>query len=932
MEQCENAAALLESVREQEVQFEQLTRALEEERRKVGLPATSPTALGHPFPHTQNGCLGDADIERLKLTDSYINGTQYRMVDPAHGALDGSYTPEDESQEVHSVFSEEGTTRRADNGMKKPVSRTVPPSHSSIDGMLSSGMGVYGATLYRPSAVGDYPTATVPRNYHYGPMGGYEDYRGGPPSEAYASLSRGSRMDERYRPVDTYRTLDSGYRAPSRQQLDPYAAQPQVSRGMRALGSALEMRYGHGHYGLEDDQRSMGYDEYGMGPPPMHPGGYGTMPRLGLGPGGIDRRRLRSCEDTLDSDVGGVDPYAWGIPMTLERGSMASLDSTLRKAAPKSWRQPELPEVIAMLNYRLDPVKTNAAAFLQHLTFKNDMVKSEVRRLRGIPALVSMLDHPIKEVHHSACGALKNISYGRDADNKIAIKNCDGVPALVKLLRKTRDQDLTDTITGTLWNLSSHDSVKMEIVDHGLNALANEVIVPHSGWERGGSGGEESCKPRHLEWETSLTNTAGCLRNVSSERSEARRKLRECSGLVDSLMYIVQSQINRKDVDNKLVENCVCLLRNLSYQVHREVPGCERYIEAAPVNQGPTSANKGGCFGSRKGKGKKDGDDGSADAYDFPKRTTPAKGYELLFQPEVVLVYTSLLKESKNPSVLEAAAGALQNLCAGRWTFARYIRAMVRLEKGLPIVTELLAHNNDRVVRAMSGALRNLAIDSRNRDLLGVHALPNLVAVLPEGQSQSRRNLSEETIVSVLSTLAEVLGNNLEAAKKLRASAGIERLVLISKDGNRSDREVRGTGQVLQLIWAHKELRRPLEKDGWKKSDFMVNPSTTTINGPSTRANGTYEDSTTPLLDKGEKRDVIPLNDIGPDAYSTLDQKERRHTLEETTDTLPRGVYGSRKGSLPLLDSYDDPRINWSKSTVVCWNRGGGLLWTCLDL
>lgn len=42
-------------------------------------------------------------------------------------------------------------------------------------------------------------------------------------------------------------------------------------------------------------------------------------------------------------------------------------------------------------------------------------------------------------------------------------------------------------------------------------------------------------------------------RNVSSERSEARRKLRECSGLVDSLMYIVQSQINCKDVDNKVI-------------------------------------------------------------------------------------------------------------------------------------------------------------------------------------------------------------------------------------------------------------------------------------------------------------------------------------------------------------------------------------------
>ena len=93
--------------------------------------------------------------------------------------------------------------------------------------------------------------------------------------------------------MDGYRTLDSGYRAPSRQQMDPYGAQPQVARGVRGMGSAMDMRYGQ--YGPEDDQRSLGYDDmdYGMGPPPMHPGGYGTMPRLGHGPGGMDRRRLR---------------------------------------------------------------------------------------------------------------------------------------------------------------------------------------------------------------------------------------------------------------------------------------------------------------------------------------------------------------------------------------------------------------------------------------------------------------------------------------------------------------------------------------------------------------------------------------------------------------------------------------------------------------
>lgn len=135
---------------------------------------------------------------------------------------------------------------------------------------------------------------------------------------------------------------------------------------------------------------------------------------------------------------------------------MASLDRMGGRRSPSidsirkdpRWRDPDLPEVIAMLAHPIDPVKSNAAAYLQHLCYENDKIKKDVRQLKGIPVLVGLLDHPKSEVHRKACGALRNISYGKDNDNKVAIKNCDGIPALVRLLRKTNDMEVRELITG----------------------------------------------------------------------------------------------------------------------------------------------------------------------------------------------------------------------------------------------------------------------------------------------------------------------------------------------------------------------------------------------------------------------------------------------------------------------------------------------------
>ncbi|XP_013859158.1 armadillo repeat protein deleted in velo-cardio-facial syndrome isoform X5 [Austrofundulus limnaeus] len=525
-----------------------------------------------------------------------------------------------------------------------------------------------------------------------------------------------------------------------------------------------------------------------------------------------------------------------------KRSSMVSLDSIRRD--PR-WRDPNLHEVIAMLRHPMDPVKSNAAAYLQHLCYENDLIKQEVRQLNGVPVLVELLDHPKAEVHRKACGALRNISYGKDHNNKMAIKSCDGIQALVRLLRKSSSVEVKELATGTLWNLSSHEPLKMTIINQGLQTLTDEIIIPHSGWRRRDSA--DPSKPQSAEWTTVFKNTSGCLRNVSSDGAEARQRLRECEGLVAALLHALQSAVVNKDTDNKSVENCVCILRNLSYHVHKEIPGAERFQE-------PHTGHLIRSVGHQKKKNEAECCSGKR-----PKEWF-SQGLELLYQPEVVRLYLSLLTCSHNHNTLEAAAGALQNLAAGHWAWSSYIRVTVRKEKGLPILVELLRSEVDKVVRAVAIALRNLAIDRRNKDLIGSYALRDLVANLPCGQQHPVKNLEGDTVVSILNTIYEIITDNPENARMLIQGHAVQKLVAINKS-SQSARETKAASHVLQTIWAYKELRHTLNKAGWNKSHFKPTISGVTKKTKSGKQNG--DDITLPLMEKNQ------------DVYSTLEPNDR---------------------------------------------------------
>ncbi|XP_055775522.1 splicing regulator ARVCF-like isoform X8 [Salvelinus fontinalis] len=843
---------------------------------------------------------------------------------------------------VSVVTSDDGTTRRTETKVTKMVktvtTRTVRQVPLGPDGLPlpegSSPLGSYTDSIDRrylkngeryittPQA-----TSTLTRSYNYNdsytdtlpPDAGGSQYGGrhyglhdgygiGDVTDNYGSLSRGVNFRPPrypYAMANSYRTENSYGTLPIRKDDYGHVAQPQVPMGSSSvdLNRSQPERFQPEPYGLEDDRRSLGPEE--EEPYDLDPDYSTASRRQGTLPGTNrgrtvreplrDGPRVRGYEDPIEAEL--VDerhPYIHGMyaaPLAQpERGSMASLDRLAGRRSPSidsirkdpRWRDPDLQEVIAMLGHPIDPVKSNAAAYLQHLCYENDKIKKDVRQLKGIPVLAGLLDHPKAEVHRKACGALRNISYGKDHDNKVAIKNCDGIPALIRLLRKTNDMEVRELITGTLWNLSSYEPLKMVIINHGLQTMTNEVIIPHSGWEHEPN---EDSKPRDAEWTTVFKNTSGCLRNVSSDGAEARRRLRECEGLVDALLHALQSAVGKKDMDNKSVENCVCIMRNLSYHVHKEIPGAEKFTDPsvlqAPGSVGPQRKKKddAGCFGGKKAKGRKNGENAkSYDTLDLPKRTEPTKGFELLYQPEVVRLYLSLLTESQNYNTLEAAAGALQNLSAGQWTWSNYIRATVRKEKGLPILVELLRSDADKVVRAVAIALRNLSIDRRNKDLIGSYAMRDLVSNLPSGQQRPAKNLEEDTVVAILNTIHEIVTDSSENARSLIQAQAIEKLVAINKT-SQSPRENKAASHVLQTVWSYKDLRNALTKEGWNKSHFQLTAS----GAPKAAKNGKpgYDDTTLPLMEKnqGTKKngsgDMIPMDELGPDGYSTIDQRDK---------------------------------------------------------
>ncbi|XP_056409743.1 plakophilin-2 isoform X2 [Hyla sarda] len=457
---------------------------------------------------------------------------------------------------------------------------------------------------------------------------------------------------------------------------------------------------------------------------------------------------------------------------------------------------------------------TAAASYIQHECFQKAESRKKVYSLHAIPKLIQLLSNNNEEVQRAACAALRNLVY-EDNDNKLEVCEQRAMPTLLSLLKESRDLEIKKQITGLMWNLSSNDQLKIMLIRDALQTLTNNIIIPCSGWKDG-----EYSKNELMTDPDIFYNASGCLRNMSSAGPEGRKALRECDGLIDSLVHYISRTVADHKPDDRATENCVCILHNLSYQLESEVPSRYSHNFQSQNRNLTRNDTNAGCFGSRSRKLKEDWRD-----VPIAEESSNPRGVECLWSSKLVRLYLSLIAKSSRNYTQEASLGSLQNLTAGNGPIPFSVaQTIVRKENGLQHIRNMLFGSDPGVKRTAVSLLRNLSRNPSLQNEIAKELMGDLVRALPDCVPDS--NLAIETSASICYILNNLICNSSNNAKILLQNGGIRKLVDISNsDSTMTTKTGKAASLVLYNLWSHQDLHSSYKKAMYKKTDF-VNPKT----------------------------------------------------------------------------------------------------------
>ncbi|XP_057694284.1 plakophilin-3-like [Corythoichthys intestinalis] len=447
------------------------------------------------------------------------------------------------------------------------------------------------------------------------------------------------------------------------------------------------------------------------------------------------------------------------------------------------------------------------AAYIQHQCYHSNDCKNQVRLLHGIPLLVELFSSDNLEVQRFATGATRNLIY-ENADNKVTLIDAGGVARLVAVLGEP-DEELRKNITGVLWNLSSRDNLKEKLCREALSELSSKVLIPLC-----------ASVPLSPSEKDIFNNTTGCLRNLSSVNQRTREKMRDTSGLVDSLVSYIKQEVS---ADDKGLENSVCVLRNLSYQLYSELPHSVRLrLEGPTRGSAPRDAEAIGCFTMYSKKNAEHQRNQSLAILSEVSREP--HGAEWLWHPRVVTLYKQVLQNGGDTTSAsrEAAIGALQNLTAGdvRWSSVLSV-VVLEQERMLPTLLDLLDTDNEAELRPLTALLRNLARHAPNKDLIAKNMVNVLVSKLPADGLQ--KTPSSETVVNMCGALNHLVTCSSLAARDISYFNGLPKLVGIKTAHDNSSgglKASRAASTVLCNMFQYSKLHKDYKLKGFARRDF----------------------------------------------------------------------------------------------------------------
>ncbi|KAM9860470.1 plakophilin-3-like [Aulostomus maculatus] len=465
----------------------------------------------------------------------------------------------------------------------------------------------------------------------------------------------------------------------------------------------------------------------------------------------------------------------------------------------------DMPTAVRYLSEPDTALQILGAAYIQHQCYHSNDAKKQVRLLHGVPALVQLFPSDNLEVQRFATGATRNLIY-ENTDNKAGLIDAGGVMSLVRILSEP-DEELRKNITGVLWNLSSRDNLKEKLSKEALSDLTEKVLIPLC------------CSlPLSPSERDIFYNTTGCLRNLSSVNQRTREKMRDMRGLVDSLV----SYIQQEDVANdKGLENSLCVLRNLSYQLYSELPPSIRHRLEGPTRDSASKDNEAiGCFTLYS---KKNAEQRNQNLSILSEVSRQPRGAEWLWHPKVVALYKHILQNSDSSSTSqEAAVGALQNITAGDARWAAVLSGVaLEQERILPVLLELLDTNNDATLRPLTGLLRNLARHATNKDHMAKNTVNVLVAKLPSDGLQ--KSPSSEVVVNICGALNHLVTCSSLAARDIAYFNGLPKLIGIKTSHDNSSgglKAARAASTVLCNMFQYNKLHKDYKLKGFTRRDF----------------------------------------------------------------------------------------------------------------